>query len=84
MEIWTAQLSVLLWVSLQFLQTDFHMPQLCLFWVLSTLTITFTTSYYVMNLDKFGKLNEVLKIHCLTQFQNLVAMCSQNIAVTIA
>ena len=37
-----------------------------------------------MNLDKFGKLNEVLKIHSLTQFQNLVAMCSQNIAVTVA
>ena len=84
MEIWIAQLSVLLWVSLQFFQTDIHMPRLCLFWVLSTLTITLTTSYYVMNLDKFGKLNEVLKIHCLTQFQNLVAMCSQNIAVTVA
>ena len=84
MEIWIAQLSVLLWVSLQFFQTDIHMPWLCLFWVLSTLTITFTTSYYVMNLDKFDKLNEVLKIHCLTQFQNLVAMCSQNIAVTMA
>ena len=79
MEIWIAQLSVL-WVSLQF----FHMPRLCLFWVLSTLTITLTASYYVMNLDKFVKLNEVLKIHCLTQFLNLVAMCSQNIAVNVA
>ena len=83
MEIWIAQLSVL-WVSLQFFQMDIHMPRLCLFWVLSTLTITLTTSYYVTNLDKFVKLNEVLKIHCLTQFLNLVAMCSQNIAVNVA
>ena len=55
----TAQLNVLLWISLQFDLTDIHTPHLCLFWVLSLFSSSFNG---VLSIKDYFKIVHALEL----------------------